>query len=149
MRKAEGNMTARAVMGFMARELSGAVFDPGVLGVPTIGGGGKQIQFVTLSGTNSPTDRLARRITYTLMGDVIVRREEKAVVNGQYGKDWRLVREADLAENVTKLIFRDNALPNKVRIEMAIRRTADVSGVGARCAGPNGVLNDTDDVTSW
>ena len=158
-RKAEGNMTARAVLGFMARELSQAVSSSNIL-VNDIAHDSADITFVTLTGANSATQRVARRITYRLDEGTIMRQERSRKAGAGYGGSWS-GRDVALADKVTTLKFytsdgenHTTTLPDWIRIELGIERTDDVSGLGAWSKGPDngrgGRPDDpADDIRSW
>lgn len=155
-RKAEGNMMGRAALGFMAREMEGAVAEPDILTESIINDGANSITFITLGGEVCSTQRVARKITYGLTASETIRRLEQTMPAGAgYGGAW-VAKSADLVTNVSKLAFYTadgtnhmTNLPAWVRIEMGLRRRYDVSGVGARSAGPNKVIGDGDDIKSW
>jgi prepilin-type N-terminal cleavage/methylation domain-containing protein len=171
-RKAEGNMTARSVLGFMAKELATAVADTNWLQA-SINDGANVIEFVTLKGERSEetvdtTNRLARKIRYRLVGDVIKRTEWKrdgdvsGLLPNSYGGNWvQAGPELAIAERVTDLRFYTSDgknyttnLPAWIRIELSVRRTDDISGVGAMSAGPDGIFEvdeskKSDDIRSW
>lgn len=165
-RKAEGNMTARSVLGYIAKELSMAVADTNWLQA-SINDNANSIEFVTLRGERpedpiDTTNRVARKIRYRLTGDVIKRTEwvrdgdVGGIPPGGYGGNWvQAGPEVAIAEHVTDLKFytvdgKDYTtnLPAWVRIELAVRRTDDISGVGAMSAGPDKDKED-DDIRSW
>jgi prepilin-type N-terminal cleavage/methylation domain-containing protein len=173
-RKAQGNMVARAVLGFMARELSGAVaHDEIPLDANFISEGNSgHITFVTMGGESEPGSRIVKRVRYQVSGDSIKRWERTldAPPNldaGEYGRDmgqWYsgfTGQGTPLVTNVASLKFHAppggdgpggeyrTRLPRWVKIELGINRTDDVSGVGARSSGPNHNLGDDDDITSW
>ncbi|MDD4870369.1 MAG: prepilin-type N-terminal cleavage/methylation domain-containing protein [Kiritimatiellae bacterium] len=133
MRKASGNMMGRGVLGMMARELAGAV-DNTNSGFRVFQVSGSTIRFVTLGNTtNNAGQRVSEEVTYEMSGSEIAR-------NG-----------VAVAGNVEGLLFQvppPSSIPNWtanlppwINITLAIRRNADVSGVGARSYGPNGVPN--------
>ena len=155
-RKAEGNMMARATLGFMTREMEGAVAHTDKL-AGNIGHNLSWVTFVTLGNTTGSLQRIVRKITYRLTsGGTIGRLEQTMTAGSGYGT-WDLdAKEADLATNVNDLAFytadgmnHTTNLPAWVRIEMGLNRKDDVSGVGVRSAGPNKVPGDGDDIKSW
>lgn len=171
-RKAEGNMTARSVLGYIAKELAMAVADTNWLKV-SINDGGNAIEFVTLRGERpenpiDTTNRVVRKIRYRLTDDVIKRTEwvrdgdVGGVPPGGYGGNWvQAGSEVTIAERVTDLNFYTadgnnytTNLPTWIRIELSVRRTDDISGVGAMSAGPDGIFEvdedrKSDDIRSW
>ena len=155
-RKAEGNMTARAILGFMSRELTEAVTDPSVfVGDTGISNNVDTITFVTLRGTNSATHRIARKVKYEFQDYPIetIKRYEWIREKGEnldYGEGWvsPYPQGVDLGDRITRLKFytsdgldHTETLPSGVRVEMAVRRSDDVSGVGAWSYGPDGLHN--------
>ncbi len=163
-RRADGNMTGRSAVGFMARELMNACADDQRI---FIGEDGTQIwdsdqsiQFVTLTGETESGERAARWITYehvpsTSKGDL--RRIEKRSDPNDYGK-WKDYSDWTLVTNVESIFFYTpggsnylkGKLPAWVRMSLTINRSDDVSGVGAKSAGPDGKFggSDNDDVLS-
>lgn len=154
LRKAEGNTTGRAVLGLLARELTEAVCDPRYLGDGTeIYDGASQIRFATLHGTNSATERIVRRLTYAHAGEQVERKEELKKVGKNYGGGWTGPSPVPLGERITRLQFftpdganYTGSLPTWVRIELAVKRTDDVSGLWAWSPGPDGKDNTEDDI---
>lgn len=178
MRKAKGNVTGRAVLGFIARELSGAVVETNLFsGAPEPGvnwqivNGASRITFVSLGGWHSATQRIAREITYEVYGDGKLRRKEMAlaVTEGMPEDEYgiapapHLVPAVALANKVAALKFFTNdrqnygpGLPNQtnlpqwVRVHLELERGESVSAVAVWSYGPDGEDGtDKDDVTSW
>jgi prepilin-type N-terminal cleavage/methylation domain-containing protein len=164
-RKAEGNMSARAVLGLMAREISEAAEDKYAIGSPTgtnyfkeiddtghvFIDGGTRIAFTTISGEADADQRIARRIEYRVSGGSLIRQEQRYKVN--YIKstgvpDLESGSTIELITNVCK--FAVSGKPNDnnaqaVTIVLGLTRSADVSGVGAWSKGPNNGLDGTPD----
>lgn len=136
MRKAEGNMAARAVLGFMTRELRGAVVDP--VNTPClIQEGGASLSFWRVT-----TNGALQEIEYAW----------------QSGAQTIERNGTQLVENVTHFSVEtpddgvstySTNLPRWVRIRLAMKRSADVSGVGAWSYGPDGVNGTDDDIGTW
>jgi len=150
MRKAEGGMMARAVLGLIARELSQAVGDLDILNTGEILSE-NWIRFVTLTGDNKTGERVARQIQYDLDNERLKRTESR------YTQDYQLENtsvENTLVTNVyiLKFIplgnFAGGNMPKWVRIVLGVKRTDDVSGVGAWSYGPDGAEG-IDDIRSW
>lgn len=163
VRKTENNLMARALLGFMSRELSQAVMDPDIFSGDTlITEGDNKITFVTFADTNSASRRLVRKITYELIETGVhkgqVKRSEqkhKVAVNTDYGDGWVTATENYLGKNVEDLSFYTSGatnyseqLPAWIRIELSVSRSADVSGIGALCAGPDKQFDTDDDINS-
>ena len=157
-RRAEGNMTGRSSVGFMARELMNATADPVYLWEGGVWNGAQSIRFISLTGEVDTQDRAARKITYAHSpAGSLTRTEEKPVAGGNYGSDWELVSEWVLVTNVVRVQFYtpDGAnyvggkMPEWVRMRLTLNRSDDVSGVGASSLGPDGVDNTPDDIASW
>ena len=154
MRKAEGNMMARAALGLMAREIRDAVAHPDQLSESEISPLGNAITIHTLT-RDATEGRVARKIQYALQGDEIIRTVWVCDLR-RYG-DWTDPTKSAIAENVKQLRFvrlgttpmSDSTLPNGVEIQMEVSRKEDVSGVGAESAGPNGQWGDGDDIRSF
>lgn len=168
----EANVTARAVLNFMASELVHAVageefemlVDTRDILMPVYGS--SQIGFWTLYNTNSPTKRVARRIYYyrDASEDSIVREEWTLNEWGDYGEaiSNALQRAPDssvvLARNVEELLFHGwpsrgsgdgyaqakTNLPRGVNIRLVLTREDDISNVEAWSAGPDGRTNPDD-----
>lgn len=174
LRKVEGNMTGRSILGIISKDLMNAVADPGAtnLGgavVHMIEGniwcttnGMTSIQIVTLTGNVTTNYRVAKKIyyTYNSLQQTILRGEYKMkrpAEGGHYG-EWGPVREVALVSNVCDLKFttplRDGGviedyksdLPAWVRVRLGLQRKSDVSGVSASSAGPDGVFGNSDDI---
>jgi len=160
MRRSNGSMMARSVFGMMTRELAGAVGE--LSGLPgsylndslfPSGSGGTLIRFITLNGpTNNISQRAAMRISYSLSGASIKRKCEILNVGGNYGVDWNLTSDEEVAKNIAlsgsygglNFVSSTNTagdLPPWVRVVMEIEKDADVSGVGAKSSGPNKVFD--------
>jgi len=144
-RKARGNTTARAVLGFMQREMLGAVADGDSM-TCYMDHGADELSFWTLEA-----DGTRKHIKYALepdtSGDYLVR-----IASG--------TNSGTMMTNVThfSVVTPDEEqyalrLPTWVGIRMAIRRSAEVSGVGAWSYGPNHEDNtgeeDSDDIGTW
>lgn len=156
LRKAEGNMTGRALLGLMARELSQAVADTNLLA--DIVHEGHDIMFKTLSGEHSTSKRVAREITYYFadnsLGRSISFGAADSLTSGDYAI-WELGTNAIITTNVIDLTFytsdgqsHDSDLPAWVRIRLGLARTEAVSVLKARSAGPNMNFGDSDDITN-
>ena len=158
-RRADGNMTGRSAVGFMARELMNACADDqrifiGVDGTQ-IWNGNQAIQFVTLTGETESGKRAARWITYEHSSGGALQRIEKRSDPNDYGK-WKDYSDWTLVTNVESMFFYapggsnyvNGTLPAWVRMQLTINRSDDVSGVGAKSAGPDGNLGNDDDVLS-
>ena len=161
-RKAEGNMTARAVLGFMAREMAHAVTSADPLN-NNITDGGSSIRFVTVAGELGSTQRVARRITYTHQPSVftIVRKEEVMEWDPDWVDSdswwysvggWDPLGESPLADNVQYLRFststqsnHTDTLPAWIGIKLGMVREDDVSGLGAWSKGPKNGYGGTPD----
>ncbi len=154
-RRADGNMTGRSAVGFMARELMNAVADEEYLDDMDMKNGEPVITFISLTGENSSSERVARKITYEKNGDELIRREAKPAP-GAYGT-WGTEESWTLVTNVASLYFYTSdglthdygALPEWVRMRLTINRSDDVSGVGAASAGPDRAFGTEDDIGSW
>lgn len=163
-RRADGNMTGRSAVGFMARELMNVCADTNIFVNPIFDL--HTLQFVTLAGaTNQNGGRMARRITYQKNAgqDYITRIEEWPDPSNYgvwqapppwYKSEWCLVTNV---QDIT-YSYPDNwpdyndparKIPEWIRITLTINRQDDVSGVGAASAGPDGQFGNDDDVDSW
>jgi len=159
MRKAEGNLSARAVVGFMSRELQGGVLlgtnHPGYKGGTSgeIADGADAIKFFTLTGTNSTDHRILKRIEYKLVGGKIQRSEQTYSADGSYGTpDPVNPKFVDLIDKVYSLQFETpdaatytESMPAWVKIKIGMSRTDDVSGIKCMSAGPDRKFNTTND----
>ena len=153
-RRADGNMTGRSAVGFMARELMNAVGEAEYLNNYNIAGG-SSISFISLTGENASSERVARRITYEKSGKELKRTEQKATA-GNYGA-WGQGVANTMVTNVESLYFtlpstvpyEYATLPEWIRIKLTIARSDDVSGVGSSSAGPDRQFGTADDVKSW
>jgi len=151
---------ARAVLGFMAREMQAVVADDEWLDEGLVDDESVRISFIAVGQTNSDM-RIARRITYEQSGAMIVRREQSAPVSaagGGYMGQWQDNGQVELATGVEFLRFYaadpvdapyTTNLPRWVRIVIGLSRSDDVSGLGASSAGPDGVFDTDDDIKSW
>ncbi|MBN2301712.1 MAG: prepilin-type N-terminal cleavage/methylation domain-containing protein [Lentisphaerae bacterium] len=167
-RKVRGNSMARGALTFMSRELLTAVAKEDLaagspLGCWIASGDSANIVFVTLGQETDGTNRTVRRIEYYQNGDQIKRTEEKCVYSGTpYGSYYSLgdaVLAEDLVDSPDGLVFTTpprpgggdytNDLPNWIKIRLALKRFEDVSGIGARSAGPDGAWDNEDDISSW
>lgn len=161
-RKAEGGMTARAVLGFMAREMSAAVADTNILTesltIEGLGESRNEIIFITLAEEPDSGKHIARRITYDLDSENVIWREcAEPDPWGVYGEWEPNPTRLMLITNVCNLRFYaagggrgyQGSLPEYVRIVMGVYRSDDVSGVGALSSGPNRTFGDSDDIESW
>lgn len=155
-RRAEGNMTGRSAVGFMARELMNAVADEDILNDIDISDGEPWITFISLAGDCDAGVRVARKIRYQQNGKSLERMEWKAL-EGAYGT-WGVVTKFVMVTNVVRVTFSTpesgghydyGVLPEWVRIKLTVNRSDDVSGVGAASAGPDGVFGNDDDLDSW
>jgi len=169
----EANVMARAVLDFMAEEISHAVAsDEFICHVdtrdPHLGQHGfSHIAFWTLLNTNNANERVARYVHYhpDLAADAIVREEWILPESEPYGEAVTNIsgRNADsvivLATNVSKLLFHGwppqtgwggkTNLPHGVRIQVQMKREDDISNVEARSFGPDGVEDTDDDIGTW
>jgi prepilin-type N-terminal cleavage/methylation domain-containing protein len=158
-RRADGNMTGRSAVGFMARELMNACADDqrifiGVDGTQ-IWDSQQAIQFVTLTGETGSDERAARWITYKHASKGDLRRIEKRSDPNDYGK-WKDYSDWTLVTNVESIFFYtpggsnyvNGKLPAWVRMRLTLDRSDDVSGVGATSAGPDGKFGTDDDLRS-
>ena len=155
VRKARGNMAARAAVGFMARELLNAVADPEILNDTNIEDGKRYIKFITLTGDAVSVKRVAKKVTYKQSGDTLIR-EEMSAVPAAYGT-WGDLDSWILVTNVDSVVFNtpsDSAhydyggLPSWVKMRLTINTQDDVSGVDGLSKGPDGVLGTGDDIIS-
>lgn len=160
MRKVRGNSMARGALSFMSRELLTAVADVDGVTFGMLAGDAPEIEFVKLGHESDVTNRTARRIYYGLSGDKLERSEDVCLPGAGYGTYVALgVGVAVLTDNIAPdgLTFSTppratdytNDLPLWVKIRLEVERVDDVSAVGVRCAGPNRIWNDEDDITSW
>lgn len=154
VRRAQGNMSGRSAIGYMARELMCAVADPEYLNSMSIVNGARDISFVTLAGEAAATKRVARRVRYLVTGGRLERQVQYASTT-DYG-EWGSTETSILATNVSDMsIYTEGgpydygALPEWVRISIYLQRQADVSGVGASSIGPDRKENTADDIKSW
>lgn len=158
-RRAQNGMTARAVLGFMARELMEAVGEqnsPLIFQRPTP----TTVIFRNASGVTDSGKRTARRIQYKMLGDTITRKEDTFLANDpyQYG-GWTDGSEVAIADNVKELKFEADAkwendpvptLPAWLRITIKLSTLDDVSSVGAESAGPDrNFASDDDNIQSF
>jgi len=154
LRKATGNMTGRAVMGLMSRELMCAVLDKDIFqGTFEISSG--NIKFMTLNKPPMADARIARLVQYRKSGFQIERSYQEKTASDNYYSWSAPGHIARMATNVESLLFYTPAgwssgsgtLPKWVRIELKIKRDADVSGIKAWSLGPDGT-NGTP-ISSW
>ncbi len=169
-RKAQNGMTARAVLGFMARELmeaaedtagSATASDPPLRFTYT----GTTVTFNKLSNEPTSTERSALRIQYQCTGGEILRKEDVYLAASVYeaATGWQEGSEVALADgfsvaNGLKFISPStwipgpgaNALPPWVTIRIELTTFDDVSTVGAESAGPDrNFANAGDNITSF
>jgi prepilin-type N-terminal cleavage/methylation domain-containing protein len=166
-RKAQNGMTARAVLGFMARELmeaaedtagSATASDPPLRFTYT----GTTVTFNKLSNEPTSTERSALRIHYECTGGEILRKEDVYLAASVYegATGWQEGSEVALADGVSTLNFiwpgdwspgpGANALPPWVTIRIELTTFDDVSTVGAESAGPDrNFANAGDNITSF
>ena len=166
------NVTARAVLNFMAHELRHAVAND-EFGIwvdtrdPRMGeSGATHIYFWTFSGMLHSTNRMARHVRYS-MGtgddeDKIMREEWTVDQDSDYlSAITNLPDEAEeefaVARNVKEVLFRgwpelsggghfgrETNLPRGVYIRLVLAREDDISNVAAWSAGPDGRTNPDD-----
>ncbi len=169
LRKAEGNLSARAVVGFMSREIQSGVLlatnHPyfasmgGTIGTEELGSikNGASIRFFTFTGTNSTINRTLKLIHYELSGGEIKRLEESCSTSGGvlYGKMLPGRGWVGLIDKVKTLEFETpdgndytTNMPAWVKIKIGTSRSDDVSGVSCMSAGPDRKFNTPDDITS-
>lgn len=166
-RKAQGGMEVRALMGFISRELEQAVAFKGALGAgqwpnPM----GTAISFVTLAGEPIGGRRQATLIDYQMSGNSLIRKAYQFDaasgtpyddINAYNSANWlALGQPTILATNVAEITFAPfpvgtprTRLPRWMRIRIGVDRLHDVSGVGARSAGPDLVFDTADDIRSY
>lgn len=153
-RRAEGNMTGRSAVGFMARELMNSCADSDIFYDQGYWNGAQSVKFITLAGEPDEYGRVARQITYVLDGDSL-NRTEKRSDPGNYG-EWKDHAKWSMVTNVESLFFftpdgdyQNGKMPEWVRIQLTLNRSDDVSGVGAASAGPDEIYGNDDDLRSW
>lgn len=163
-RESADNTTARAVLAFMAREMSEAVAYGDYLNDGLISDGASGAAFMTLGGTNESGARLVKRICYLLDTPILYRQEwrlgtpnQANEFYGDFPASWPSATRAAMATNVSECVFGiypnppnpySDYLPKWVDIQIALRRRDQVSSVAVRSSGPNGVMGDDDDVTT-
>ena len=159
-RRAEGNMTGRSAVSFMAREIMNAIADEEKIFKAADGTGiwdaQESIRFITLSGEAEAGERVARWITYQHSNGDLRRIEKRSKPNDGYG-EWDDYSDETMVTNVESIFFFTpggtdyfrGELPEWVRIRLSLKRSDDVSGVGASSAGPDSSYGTDDDVRSW
>jgi len=169
LRKTEGNMNGRSTLGFIARDLQGAVADPDTLRlqgrIECTTNLWPKIAFVTLNGNVSTNYRAATRIMYEYdkPRKTVARTEEKTKIGDDYkASTWVDGVTVVLATNVSDFGFstppRDigdpyadaytKDLPKWVRVKLVFTWAADVSGLSAVSGGPDGIFDTKDDISS-
>ena len=160
LRNSRGNMTARAVLLFMAGELREAAAyggDP----QPKLTAGltpPSNLYFTKLSIVeDGGVHRAAHRITYKLENDSIVRVVQK--INPSGPDEYGLLEAGTtsvLATNVNALVFTPPpdddfgpALPAWIQVRVGIPRRADVSGLGVTSFGRDGQPGTEDDIQTY
>ena len=163
-RRAEGNMTGRSAVGFMAREIMNSCSDE-LLTNTCIES--DSIEFITLTGESKPNERIAKWVKYYMDGDALMREEKYPNTSGanSYGDLWSSYspeeRKWCLVTNVVTCSFDTpggvacddgDPLPAWVKIRLTLSGSDDVSAVGAASAGPDGILGGSgsdDDIRSY
>ncbi|MFC1462345.1 type II secretion system protein J [Verrucomicrobiota bacterium] len=147
-RKTHVNMQGRAVVDFMAQELSHAVAD-GV--VPCdIGSVGNDIVFYTL---NSSSNRALTRVNYFKQGSKLRRKIARIAIDQPYFPTAPL-QQGDvgtLLTGVESIQFQapgnfTTNLPPWVNIVLELRQDERVTAVSGRCRGRDGVMGTPDDI---
>lgn len=160
MRKAQGNMTGRGAIAYMAREIMNTAVDSSILNDSSIPANGTILQITTLANNESEGNvRCAKKVKYYLdAGTHTLKKEEYNVdLNNVYCSwDVSATSRVELATNVAKIKFttsdsisHSTTLPEYMIIELTLNRVDDVSGVGGVSAGPDGVMNTGDDITTY
>lgn len=172
LRRTDGGLMARSVLSLIAKDISTAVAPTNYLAisypsitydVPEIQDGDDKITLVTLNENPSNAfERAALKVCYECTGSTLTRESWHMAFNGSEGYGhW----ESDaggrtpLATNVVGLVFRTpsheyfGTLPPWIKVQMTIRRGAEISGVRAYSSGPNKVFDtygtpEDDDVRS-
>lgn len=154
-RKAAGNMTARAALGCMTRDLMMAVAERDYLKDVEMYYGANDITMINLTGYPEKGERAARKIIYKYDSGKIIRQEYDSLLSA-YGKFEGTGNEYTMVTNVFNngLIFYpaqdcDSANPvppTYVKIRMILNRSDDVSGVGAWSYGYDGLPGTDDDI---
>jgi hypothetical protein len=163
-RRAEGNMTGRSAVGFMAREIMNGCADSNIFWDAAVWVKPPQnasIRIITLSGEADTGERVAKWVKYRVLNEALMRQEKYPNPN-DYGEwlDYSPPREWCLATNVASCTFSapgattfaNGKLPGWVHIQLTMNRKDDVSAVGAASAGPDGILGGSgkaDDVRSY
>jgi hypothetical protein len=170
MRKARGNMTARAAFGLMRRDIEAAVNDTlmtssgGAYGTEVFydPGAGNVLDFVKVSsvpvdatGSDDSTLRSWERVRYAYDQTSLSLLRKTARYKDDQSDGWTMpqisVSASDAiatnVHNVFFLIIKDRQLnaPSAVNVRMALIRPADVSHVRAVSAGPDGSFGKDDD----
>jgi len=164
IRKAKGNMSARAAIGFMSRELSEAIAytgDPEPKLGPVIIDGRPFISFARLTHASATNRRAAYLVSYAVTNEVLVRTQtdlkrsdarsyaepdNDAVVNQLITNVMWLAFEVPDAD---KQFMYTNTLPEWVCIRLRVRRMDDVSGTKVFSYGPDGQEGTDDDIRSY
>lgn len=149
-RKTHINMQGRAVMDFMAQELSQAVADDVV--PCAIQSGNADITFFTL---NSVSNRALTRVRYYLTGNKIRRTIRRIKVDQPYtpnpslenGDAGTLLTGVETLEFQTPEAAYTTNLPPWINIVLELRQDERVASVGGRSAGRDGQLGTADDIT--
>ena len=151
VRKAQGNMAGRAVIGIISREMMSAVADTNLWknGHILISQGPKEaITFVTLvaSDTNR-TYRMLRKISYSIGGSKSLSRTcYEMDADGAFipvGTSMLVTNLASAEDGgllfITPGSYEESAmiLPEYVQVQLKLHKSADISSVGARSWGPN------------
>lgn len=157
-RKTEMSMEGRAVVNFMAHELSQAVADS-TLKQCNIGNG-SWVQFYTM-GPATMSNRSARLIRYELLsggpsGGVVKRTVQWLGVQGYPDMAGGTNDEHIMAIHVKDLSFATpggstytSSLPVWVQIDLELEIPSEHSGVEVWCKGPDNQWNTDDDICSW
>jgi type II secretory pathway component PulJ len=166
LRKAKGNMSARAALGFMSREMSGAVAYRDDIPTPKLdvdmrSGGPSQVIFRKLTRKDGSPNRAVERIRYYLAGDALMRDMQELVPSSggaeAYGRWDDEIHTHIVATNIASLqfltpndeSFTDYKLPPWLCIRIGVTREDDVSGVGTVSYGPDGLPGTDDDISSY
>jgi len=155
-RRSGGSMMARAVVGMILKDLEGAVSDSQYFLPADTDIQPTAITFVTLSGTPDVSGkRCAVKVKYSYAGDVT--RESWQMMAGSGYGTWAPLSSSTIATNLSEFSFQtpigyvnNGVLPEWVKIRVKITRDVDVSKVGSRSLGPDGVyvLSGGDDIRS-
>lgn len=171
LRKAKGNMSARAALGFMSRELSGAIayrdnIPSPKLDVDMRAGAPPEVTFRKLTIKDGATTRSVEKIRYYLAGNALMRDMQELLPSSggaePYGR-WGFggvegaIDTHIVATNVAILQFltpnnenfTDYKLPPWLGIRLGVTREDDVSGVGTLSYGPDGQSGTADDISSY